>query len=185
MPSIIACDHASMSSKRILVRPVTSFRHSADSGSASALQRSARPEGANASRMRSAWAWNCRTQVSRTVRGDTAGNIAARSDMCASPSLRIMLWPIRRFINPAGWCEENTSMRFSWVKMSSRRVKTVEPSCGTNAIGASFRYHDRAGDEGRQIGGEEDRGPDDVLRLAGAAERGVVHEDLDQVRIAG
>ena len=30
-------------------------------------------------------------------------------------------------------------MRFSWVKMSSRRVKTVEPSCGTNAIGASLR----------------------------------------------
>ena len=30
-------------------------------------------------------------------------------------------------------------MRFSWVKMSSRRVNTVEPSCGTNAIGASFR----------------------------------------------
>ncbi len=30
-------------------------------------------------------------------------------------------------------------MRFSWLKMSSRRVNTVEPSCGTNAIGASFR----------------------------------------------
>ena len=30
-------------------------------------------------------------------------------------------------------------MRFSCVKMSSRRVNTVEPSCGTNAIGASFR----------------------------------------------
>ena len=36
------------------------------------------------------------------VRGDTAGNIAARSDMCVSPSLRIMLWPISVFINPAG-----------------------------------------------------------------------------------
>ena len=31
-------------------------------------------------------------------------------------------------------------MRFSWVKMSSRRVKTVEPSCGTNAIGASLPH---------------------------------------------
>ena len=41
-------------------------------------------------------------QVSRTVRGDTAGNIAARSDICASPSLRIMLWPISVFISPAG-----------------------------------------------------------------------------------
>ena len=37
-----------------------------------------------------------------TVRGDTDGNIAVRSDMCASPSLRIMLWPINVFINPAG-----------------------------------------------------------------------------------
>ena len=60
MPSIIACDHASMSWKRMLVSPVTSFRHSADSGSASALQRSAAPCGASSSRMRSAWAWNCR-----------------------------------------------------------------------------------------------------------------------------
>ena len=102
MPSIIACDHASMSSKRMLVSPVMSFRHSADSGSANALQRSAWPVGASSSRMRSAWAWNCRLQVSRTVRGDTDGNIAARSDMCASPSLRIMLWPISVFINPAG-----------------------------------------------------------------------------------
>ena len=86
----------------MLVSPVMSFRHSADSGSANALQRSARPAGASSSRMRSAWAWNCRRQVSRTVRGDTEGNIAARSDMCASPSLRIMLWPISVFINPAG-----------------------------------------------------------------------------------
>ncbi len=36
-------------------------------------------------------------------------------------------------------------MRFSWLKMSSRRVKTVEPSCGTNAIGASFRIFARSG----------------------------------------
>src|ERR1700681_1695422 len=79
------------------------------------------------------------------VRGDTAGNIAARSDMCASPSLRIMLWPISVFINPAGWCDENTSVRFSWLQMSSRRVNTVEPSCGTNAIGASRRIFASAG----------------------------------------
>jgi hypothetical protein len=65
--------------------------------------------------------------------------------MCASPSLRIMLWPISVFISPAGWCEENTSIRFSWVKMSSRRVKMVEPSCGTNAIGASRRICFKAG----------------------------------------
>src|SRR5882724_12029516 len=102
----------------MLISPVTSFRHSADSGSAKALTRSARPAGASASRMRSAWAWNLASQESRTARGETDGNIAARSLMCASPSLRIMLWPIRRFINPAGWCEENTSMRFSCVKMS-------------------------------------------------------------------
>jgi hypothetical protein len=48
-------------------------------------------------------------------------------------------------VETAGWCEENTSMRFSWVKISSRRVKTVEPSCGTNAIGASFRMTARSG----------------------------------------
>ena len=36
-------------------------------------------------------------------------------------------------------------MRFSWVKMSSRRVNTVEPSCGTNAIGASLRIRASAG----------------------------------------
>jgi hypothetical protein len=36
-------------------------------------------------------------------------------------------------------------MRFSWLKMSSRRVKTVEPSCGTNAIGASLRIFARSG----------------------------------------
>ena len=95
--------------------------------------------------MRSAWAWNFFSQVAFTARGDTDGNICARSDMCASPSLRIMLWPISTFISPAGWCEENTSMRFSWVKMSSRRVKTVEPSCGTKAIGASFRIRARSG----------------------------------------
>ena len=65
--------------------------------------------------------------------------------MCASPSLRIMLWPISTFISPPGWCEENRSMRFSWLKMSSRRVNTVEPSCGTKAIGASFRIRARSG----------------------------------------
>ena len=65
--------------------------------------------------------------------------------MCASPSLRIMLWPISRFIRPAGWCEENTSMRFSETKMSSRRVSSVEPSCGTKQIGASRRMRASAG----------------------------------------
>ena len=95
--------------------------------------------------MRSAWLWNCARKVSRTVRGDTAGNIAARSAMCASPSLRIMLWPISTFIRPAGWCEENTSIRFSETKISSRRVKMVEPSCGMKAMGASARIRFSAG----------------------------------------
>ena len=36
-------------------------------------------------------------------------------------------------------------MRFSETKMSSRRVKTVEPSCGTYAIGAVFRIVARSG----------------------------------------
>ena len=55
--------------------------------------------------MRSAWAWNCAVQCAFTVFGETAGKIALRSAMCASPSLRIMLWPISLFIRPAGWCE--------------------------------------------------------------------------------
>ena len=79
-----------------------------------------------------------RLQVSRTVRGDTEGNIAARSAICNSPSSPSSVTH-RRVRRPEGWCEENTSMRFSWLKMSSRQVKTIEPSCGTNAIGASRR----------------------------------------------
>jgi hypothetical protein len=47
-------------------------------------------------------------------------------------------------VETVGWCEENTSVRFSWVKISSRRVKTVEPNCA-NAIGASFRMTARSG----------------------------------------
>ena len=50
-----------------------------------------------------------------------------------------MLWPISRFIRPAGWCEENTSICFSEIEMSSRLASSVEPSCGTKAIGASLR----------------------------------------------
>ena len=46
---------------------------------------------------------------------------------------------------PPGWCEENTSMRFSQVKISSRLVKIVEPSCGTSAIGASRRIFAKSG----------------------------------------
>ena len=65
--------------------------------------------------------------------------------MCASPSLRIMLWPISLTIRPAGWSEENTSMRFSETKMSSRRVSSVLPSCGTKQIGVSRRIAVSAG----------------------------------------
>src|SRR5262249_58043600 len=50
---------------------------------------------------------------------------------------------------------------------------------------AAIRHHNRAGDIGRQIGGEEDRGADDVFRFAGTAERGVVEEYLHQLRIVG
>ena len=41
-------------------------------------------------------------------------------------------------------------MRFSETKMSSRRVSNVEPSCGTNAIGASRRIVASAGYGSRQ-----------------------------------
>ena len=86
-----------------------------------------------------AWAWNCAVQCDFTVFGEIVGQIAFRSSMCASPSLRIMLWPISLFISPCGWCEENTSICFSETKMSSRLHSSVLPSCGTKAIGASFR----------------------------------------------
>ncbi len=48
-----------------------------------------------------------RHQCDFTVLGETAGKIALRSAMCASPSLRIMLCPISLFIKPCGWCDEN------------------------------------------------------------------------------
>ena len=95
--------------------------------------------------MRSAWVWNCATQCDFTVLGEIAGKIVLRSAMCASPSLRIMLWPINLFINPSGWCDENTSICFSEMKMSSRLHSSVLPSCGTNAIGASLRKCASAG----------------------------------------
>jgi hypothetical protein len=71
--------------------------------------------------------------------GETEGKIALRSAMCASPSLRIMLWPMSLFMSPLGWCELKTSMIFSDTKISSRRVNSVLPSWGTKAIGASAR----------------------------------------------
>ena len=86
-----------------------------------------------------------RHQTAFTVFGDTAGNAAARSAMCASPSLRIMLTPISVFISPAGWCELKTSMIFSATKMSSRRANTVPFNCGTYAIGASARMRFNVG----------------------------------------
>ena len=90
-------------------------------------------------------AWNCGARCLAPCAATPRETSPRAPPICASPSLRIMLWPIRRFISPAGWCEENTSMRFSWLKMSSRRVKTVEPSCGTKAIGACCRIRARSG----------------------------------------
>ena len=125
MPSIIACDQASMSWARSWSCPVTDFRHSPESGSAKSAQQVGRAFSASPSRMRSACGWNSREPVRRTACGDTAGKKIERSAMCASPSLRIMLWPISLTIRPAGWSDENTSMRFSETKMSSRRVSSV------------------------------------------------------------
>ena len=139
MPSIMPCDHAFMSSKRMLVSPVIDFRHSAENGSAKACTKSTDGSTSSAAMMRSACAWNCAVQCDLTVFGETAGKIALRSFMCASPSLRIMLWPISLFISPCGWCDENTSICFSETKMSSRLQSSVLPSCGTKTIGASFR----------------------------------------------
>ena len=145
MPSIMPCDHAFMSSKRMLVRPVIDFRHSAENGSAKAGTKSTDGFGSSAARMQSACARNCAVQCDLTVFGEIAGKIALRSARCASPSLRIMLWPISLFIKPCGWCDENTSICFSETKMSSRAHKSVLPSCGTKAIGASFRMRASVG----------------------------------------
>ena len=113
------------------MRPVTSLRHSPENGSANSAQRSARPAGASAERMRSACAWKRAVHSWLTVLGDIAGRITLRSAMCAAPSLRIMLWPISRVISPAGWSELKTSICFSQVMMSSWRVSSVLASCGT------------------------------------------------------
>src|SRR5665213_3191999 len=64
----------------MLVSPVMSFRHSADSGSANALHRSASPRGASWSRMWSAWPWNRARQVSRTVRDTWRARFQGHAD---------------------------------------------------------------------------------------------------------
>ena len=76
MPSIMPCDHAFMSSKRMLVSPMIDFRHSAENGSAKACTKSTDGAGVSASRMRSAWAWNVSFQCYLTVLGEIAGKIA-------------------------------------------------------------------------------------------------------------
>lgn len=129
----------------MLVRPVIDFRHSAENGSAKACTKSTVPSGVNSSRMCVACAANCAVQCDLTVFGETAGKIALRSFMCASPSLRIMLWPMSLFISPSGWCDENTSICFSETKMSSRLHSSVLPSCGTKAIGAPLRMRASVG----------------------------------------
>jgi len=145
MPSIIACDQASMSAKATLVRPVISFSASAETGMAKSRTRSAAPRGARSSRMRAQWPSKRARQWSRTVFGETVGKMARRSAVCASPSLRIMFCPISRFIRPPGWSEENTAMFFSHTAMSSRRVNNVAPNCGTKAIGQASRIAARSG----------------------------------------
>src|SRR5258707_10483082 len=50
---------------------------------------------------------------------------------------------------------------------------------------SAVHHHDRPRDISRKIRREEDRGADDILRLAGAAERGVGDEGFGQLRIGG
>src|SRR5262245_7690725 len=68
-------------------------------------------------------------------------------------------------------------------------MPTMRWSCmaalSLNRSVAAISHDDRAGDVGREVGGEEDRRPDDVLGLSGAAERRVIQEDLHQLGIVG
>jgi hypothetical protein len=50
---------------------------------------------------------------------------------------------------------------------------------------AAISHDDRAGDVGREVGGKEDRWPNDVLGLSSAAERRVVHEDPHELGVVG
>src|SRR6202021_2594897 len=62
-------------------------------------------------------------------------------------------------------------MRFSWLKISSRRVKTVEPSCGTNAIGACLRILAKSGYGSAQNAGTS-------ISKCGALDIGLLHPEF-------
>ena len=140
MPSIIPCDQASISEKRDVGQPGDRLEALARQRQRELRQQVGAPCPARSRRECDPHAPGIRRANAPAPPSATRRERRSlRSAMCASPSLRIMLWPISRVIRPAGWSEENTSMRFSETKMSSRRVSNVEPSCGTKAIGASRR----------------------------------------------
>src|ERR1700724_4016003 len=50
---------------------------------------------------------------------------------------------------------------------------------------SAIRHHNRSRDKGGKIGREKNRRSDDVLRFSGPPQRGVIDENLHQLRIAG
>src|SRR2546430_9117788 len=68
---------------------------------------------------------------------------------------------------------------------STAAVGTSVKAPISNRAVAAISHDDRAGDVGREIAGKEDRRPDDVLWLPGAAERRVVQEDAHELGVVG
>src|SRR5438132_13850109 len=70
---------------------------------------------------------------------------------------------------------------------SNAAVGTSVKACApiSNRAVAAISHDDRAGDVGREVAGKEDRWPDDVLGLPGAAERRVVQEDAHELGVVG
>src|SRR3954468_24043066 len=70
------------------------------------------------------------------------------------------------------WEHARTRDRCAGVGGYAGPPPTVRRS--SNRTVAPVRHHDRTGHIGREIGGEEDRRTDDILRLPGAPERRVI-----------
>src|SRR4051812_2240238 len=103
---------------------------------------------------------------------------------------RPLALPTLRFSCRAGTVTNATIWYGSVLRSSAsprptRCIGARDTSFASHRAVAAVRHHDRAGDVTRQIGGEEDRGADDVLRLARAAERRVLHEQSHRLRIVG
>src|SRR5260221_13976183 len=68
---------------------------------------------------------------------------------------------------------------------SNAAVGTSVKAPTSNRAVAPIGHNDRAGHVGREAAGKEDRRPDDVLGLPGAAARSGVQEDAHRLGVAG